>query len=190
MSDIADQLQKPGAVGVIPTDTVYGIVARAADREAVTRLYRVKSRENKPGTIIAASVDQLAELGIKKRYLTAVEQWWPGAISVVVPCGDGLEYLHQGRRSLAVRIQDRENLREKLSQTGPLLTSSANHPGQPVASTIAEAKKYFGDTVDFYEDGGDMSNHEPSTVIRIIDDAIEILRPGAVHIDENGRRTT
>lgn len=183
----ADYLLQPGGVAVIPTDTLYGVVARAADPAAVKRLYAVKSRENKPGTLIAASVDQLVELGLKKRYLTAVEQWWPGPISVVVPCGDELAYLHDGKRSLAVRIPDRENLREMLVQTGPLLTSSANQPGQTPAATIEEARAYFGDQIDFYEDGGNLSGNLPSTVVRIVDDAIEVLRPGAVKIDENGR---
>jgi tRNA A37 threonylcarbamoyladenosine synthetase subunit TsaC/SUA5/YrdC len=75
-----------------------------------------------------------------------------------------------------------------LRDTGPLLTSSANHPGEPVAATIAEAQKYFGDKIDFYADGGDLSGRQSSTIIRIIDDAIEIIRQGAVKIDETGRK--
>lgn len=188
MTRAAEALLKPGAVGVIPTDTVYGVVARAADQQAVERLYQVKRREAKPGTIIAANIDQLVGLGLKRRYLTAVEQWWPGALSVVIPCGDELSYLHRDLRSLAVRIPDKADLLGLLETTGPLLTSSANHPGQPTAHTVAEAKDYFGDEVDFYADGGDLSDHQPSTVVRIIDDAIEVLRPGAVKINENGRR--
>ncbi len=51
-------------MGVLPTDTVYGLVARRLDQAAATRLYRLKKREQKPGTVIAASIDQLVELGI------------------------------------------------------------------------------------------------------------------------------
>lgn len=175
-------LMKPTAVGVIPTDTVYGIVARASDRDAVTRLYWLKHREHKPGTMIAANIDQLVELGFKRRYLQAVERFWPGAVSVVIPCPE-LEYLHQGVQSLAVRIPENEKLRDLLAHTGPLLTSSANQPGEPPANTVAEARGYFGDAVDFYEDGGDISGMKPSTVIRMVDDAVEVLRDGAVKID-------
>lgn len=188
MTDVIEKLSIAGAVGVIPTDTVYGVVARASDQAAVERLYKIKHREHKPGTVIAANLDQLVELGLKRRYLTAVEQWWPGALSVVIPCGEELTYLHQGKSSLAVRIPDKPELLGVLERTGPLLTSSANHPGQPPATTIAKANAYFGDEVDFYADGGDLSGHKPSTVVRIVDDAIEIIRPGAVTIDENGRR--
>jgi len=179
----AQALKQPGAVGVLPTDTVYGLAARAADPAAVTRLYALKKRENKPGTLIAANLEQLEELGLKHRYLKAVEQFWPGAVSVIIPAADPrLSYLHQGKMSLAVRIPDDDGLQKLLRQTGPLLTSSANPPGEPTAVTIAQAKQYFGDQVDFYQDGGDLSARQPSTVIRIIDDAIEVLRPGAVRI--------
>jgi L-threonylcarbamoyladenylate synthase len=180
-----DNFMKPGVIGVIPTDTVYGVAARAQDQEAVSKLYQLKNREAKPGTLVAASIDQLEELGLKHRYLKAVEQFWPGAVSVVIPLSDPkLQYLHQGKMSLAVRIPKDEDLMQILKVTGPLLTSSANQPGESPAVNISQARDYFGDRVDFYIDGGDLSGREPSTVIRIVDDAIEVLRPGAVKIDD------
>lgn len=182
-ASLAQHLQTPGEIAVIPTDTVYGVVARAADPEAVARLYALKHREGKPGTLVAANIDQLVELGMKRRYLTAVSQFWPGAVSVITPCGPELAYIHQGIGSLAVRIPDDAWLQELLLQTGPLLTSSANQPGQPPATTAVEAQAYFGDDVSWYEDGGTV-NREPSTVVRVIDDALEVVRHGAVAIDE------
>ncbi|HET7060299.1 MAG TPA: L-threonylcarbamoyladenylate synthase [Candidatus Saccharimonadales bacterium] len=182
-------LTDKGAVGVIPTDTVYGLAARAADPAAVERLYALKRRDAKPGTLIAADLDQLEKLGLKHRYLKAVEQFWPGAISVIIPCADpALRYLHRGKMSLAVRIPADTELQKLLRVTGPLLTSSANHPGEPPAETIVQARKYFGNEVNFYVDGGDLSACQPSTIIRIVDDAIEIIRQGAVKIDETGRK--
>jgi tRNA threonylcarbamoyl adenosine modification protein (Sua5/YciO/YrdC/YwlC family) len=173
-----------GDVGVLPTDTVYGLVCCAADQQATTRLYALKSREHKPGTVIAASIDQLTQLGIKPRYLKAVEQFWPGAVSVQLP--NDLMHLTQGTGHTAFRVVSDPSLRKLLEQVGPLLTSSANQPGMPPANVLSEAEEYFGDQVDFYVDGGDLSGHQPSTVIRIVDDAIEILREGAVKINEQG----
>lgn len=179
---------KPGSVGVMPTDTIYGLVARAADEPAVAKLYSLKGRRGKPGTIIAASTDQLEELGLKHRYLTPVSQFWPGPISVVVPLDDAkLDYLAQGLHSLAVRIPDDPKLIKLLSGSGPLLTTSANLKGQPVAANIKEAKGYFGDQVDFYIENGDLGDHLPSTVIRIVDDEIEVLREGAIKLSPSGR---
>lgn len=176
-----------GKIGILATDTVYGLVCRAQDELAGTRLYAAKHRHHKPGTVIAASLEQLTELGLKRAYLKAAEEFWPNPISVIVPCGEALAYLHIGKRSLAVRVPASVELRELLEQTGPLLTTSANLPGSPVATTVQEAAEYFGDTVDFYVDSGEVSDYQPSTVIQIIDDAIEVLRQGAVTMDENGR---
>ena len=183
LSNAYNQLKKTGAVGIIPTDTVYGLVACAADQAAVERLYELKKRTGKPGTIIAANLEQLESLGLKHRYLKAVEQFWPGAVSVVIPVSNPeLAYLHQGKLSLAVRLPKQADLQALLAQTGPLLTSSANPPDQPTAVNIEQAKTYFNDSVDFYEDGGDLSERQASTVIRIVDDAIEVLRQGSVKV--------
>lgn len=173
------------AVGILPTDTVYGLVCRAADKPAVQRLYGLKAREHKPGTIIAANIDQLVELGLKRRYLKAVEQFWPGAVSVEIP--HQIEYLNQGTGRQAIRIPDDKQLQALLGSVGPLQTTSANQPGQPVASTVAKAQQYFHDQVDFYVDGGDLSGRAASTILRIVDDAIEIIREGAVKISEAGK---
>lgn len=179
----AQKLMSPGTVGILPTDTVYGLVARAADQAAVKRLYDLKSRELKPGTVIAASIDQLVNLGIKRRYLKAIEQFWPGAVSVEVQ--HSISYLNQGTGRQAFRIPDDKQLLELLKRTGPLQTTSANLPGKPPANTVREAQQYFGSEVDFYVDGGDLSGRQPSTIVRVVDDAIEVLRQGAVQIENN-----
>ncbi|QQS20142.1 threonylcarbamoyl-AMP synthase [Candidatus Saccharibacteria bacterium] len=182
-----DALLKTGAVGVLPTDTVYGLVCRAQDPGAVRRLFTVKKRDANPGTVLAANIQQLIDLGMKARYLKAVEYFWPNPISIVIPCGDELTYLHQGKHSLAVRIPDSVDLRAFLEVSGPLMTTSANHAGESTARTMQQAEEYFGETVDFYVDGGNMGDRQPSTIIRVVDDAIEVLREGVVKIDETGK---
>ena len=172
-----------GLIAVIPTDTVYGVVCRADNVKAVKRLYGLKSREHKPGTVIAASIDQLVDLGIKRRYLTVVSQYWPGAVSIEIP--HDLGYLSQNTGRQAFRVTKDSGLKKILESTGPLLTSSANKPGQPVATNLAQARQYFDGRVDFYLDGGEVQS-EPSTLIRVVDDIVEVLREGAVKINEKG----
>lgn len=179
-------LLRQGKIGVLPTDTVYGLVARAEDQMAVSRLYALKKRERKPGTLIAGNIDQLVSLGIKARYLKAVEQYWPNPVSVIIPCGEELDYIHLGLHGIAMRIPADQDVIQLLLKTGPLLTTSANRPSEPEAVTMQMAQDYFGEDVDFYVDGGDMSDRQASTVIRIIDDAVEVLRQGAVRINEAG----
>lgn len=183
----AERLLQQDAVGVLPTDTVYGLVCSARSQKAVTRMYELKHREKKPGTIVAANIQQLVELGVKKRYLNGAQQFWPGPISIETPMEPELSYLHQGTYRMALRIPSDQKFVEILEKVGPLLTSSANQPGEPTSETIAQAVEYFGDTIDFYLDGGDLSGRPPSTIIRIVDDAIEVVRQGAVTIDETGR---
>ncbi len=183
------ELLKNGAVGVIPTDTVYGLVCVAGHEEAVRHLYDIKHRARQPGTTIAASIEQLRALGFPLRSLRAVEHLWPNALSVEMPASLVPAYLSAGERTMAVRIPRDDKLQILLAQTGPLMTTSANHPAEPTATDIVSAQRYFGDNVDFYVDAGDLGVRPPSTIIRIVDDAIEIIREGAVKIDENGRMT-
>jgi L-threonylcarbamoyladenylate synthase len=183
------QLYLQGSVGVLPTDTIYGLSAAAKDKEAVSRLYRLKDREQKPGTLIAATIEQLIAFGLDEVSLRNVAHLWPNPLSVIIPAPQSLAYIHQGVGSLAVRIPKDDGLLALLARTGVLLTSSANHPGRPVADNMAEAQLYFRDQVDFYVDGGDRSNRPPSTVARINNGKIDVLRPGAVTINDEGEIT-
>jgi len=182
--DRAITLLNQGCVGVMPTDTVYGLVARATDPTAVSRMYALKERDHKPGTVIAASTQQLIDLGVPEDHINKVKKWWPNPLSVETPLKENLSYLHQNTGRQGFRVVADEKIRAILEQTGPLVTSSANHPGKPGSVTIDEAIDYFGDRVDFYVDGGNLDGRAPSTIIKIADDgSIEIIRDGAVKIN-------
>lgn len=177
------ELLRAGAVGVIPTDTVYGLVARAADSSAVTKLYATKPRKLSPGTIISATTGDLAQLGFSADALQCVEHLWPASLSIVLDATNIPLYLKQQRTSLPVRIPNAPELSLLLTQTGPLMTTSANAPQQPTSTSVDMAKQYFDDSIDFYVDGGDLSNSPASTIISINpDNTIEVFRQGAVDI--------
>ena len=171
-----------GAIGVLPTDTVYGLVSVIAP-QPIERLYATKPRQSHAGTIIAASVDDLIALGLDEATLQHVSHLWPASLSVVIAVQHIPEFLREERGSLAVRIPEDEVLRSLLRETGPLMTTSANKHGGKTAATIAEAQRIFGDSVDFYVDGGDLSNRPPSTIITVdAHGAITVLREGAVPV--------
>lgn len=181
--DNAARILLDGGVGIMPTDTVYGLVARAEDQRAVARLYALKHREHKPGTIIAADTEQLAKLGISKQRLKTIEHLWPNPLSVILVLGQEFAYLDLGVGDIATRVVADTRLQSFLRQTGPLLTTSANHPGKPGAVNILEAQNYFNDQVEFYVDSGDLSGRAPSTIIRLTDSGeIKIIRDGAVKL--------
>lgn len=170
-------LLKAGSVGVIPTDTVYGVVALLSDETAVRRIYSVKGHgDNRAvGTILIGDTQQLETVTSPGLVATAA-QHWPGAVSVILPVGDRYKYAHRGLNSLAFRLPAAEELRDFLLSTGPLATSSANKSGMPVATTIEEAVQYFGDSVDFYVDGGDLSGRVASKIIKITEAGDQIIR--------------
>lgn len=173
-----------GAVGVIPTDTVYGLVARASNEQAVQKLYQTKRRELPPGTMIGASTQSFADLGFDPTQLERVQHYWPAALSVVLDAANISEYLKQNRDALPVRIPSAPALAKLLHQTGPLMTTSANAPKQPTSTSVQMAVDYFGDEVDFYVDGGDLSGRPPSTIIGFgPSGTIVVYRQGAVAIE-------
>lgn len=177
----AIELLLAGKIGVLPTDTVYGLVARAEDADAVRRMYTLKKRENKPGTLIAANTGQLLSVGVPTEQIDAVKEWWPNPLSAVLTV-NGNEYLTQGVGTLAMRVVADERTCSLLEKTGPLMTSSANQPGEPHSTTVEEAIAYFGDSVDFYVDGGLVANVQPSTIIRPTEDGMEVLRQGGIKL--------
>jgi L-threonylcarbamoyladenylate synthase len=176
-----------GLVGIMLCDTVYGIVCSAHNKQATQKLYGLKSRVNKPGTLIASNVDQLIELGFDESILKKAQPFWPNPISIEVPCDSKYaskrNYLHLGTGAQAVRIPNNHDLLALLDITGPLQTTSANPPGDPTANSIEEAKAYFGDQVDFYiENPAELfnPNAEASAVIKIEDDKILVFRNNSV----------
>ena len=180
------ELIRAGKIGVIPTDTLYGIVAAAALPEAVERVYalRRKPDSEKPFILLAADTEQIKAFGVDEGLIQTVARFWPARLSAVFPTPyPSLKYLHRGMESLAFRIPDDAGLREVLKQTGPLVAPSANPEGMPTAPDITSAYRYFGDKVDFYVDGGELSGRKPSTLVSVHPDGeLQTIRPGAVTI--------
>lgn len=173
-----------GGIGIIPTDTVYGLVGKAASQTAIERMYATKSRARQPGTTIAASIEQLVSLGFPIAQLQHAKNYWPNALSVEMSAEHISRYLSTGQPVMAARIPDKTELISLLHTTGPLMTTSANAPKQPTSTSVQMAIDYFGDEVDFYVDGGDLSGRPPSTIIGFdADGKIVIYRHGAVTIE-------
>jgi L-threonylcarbamoyladenylate synthase len=207
-SKIIDILKNDG-VGILPTDTLYGLVGRAFSKKAFERIFELKKRSAKsPFIILISSIKDLELFNIKidgdtnkilkkywpasakasagNKFLADKSAGKPGKVSVVLPCdNEELSYLHRGTKTLAFRMPNKKNLLELLKKTGPLLAPSANHPGEKPALTIEEARKYFGDNIDFYVDEGRLESL-PSTLIKIKNERVVILREGAVKINQRG----
>jgi len=179
------EILKNGGVGVIPTDTIYGIVCSAFKKDALERVFEIKGRdENKPPVVVIADIEDLKKFSIdmSEKISKFVSKYWPGKMSIIFSISSDFSYLDKGR-GLAIRLPADDKLREFIRKTGPLATSSANLQNFPPAKNICEARNYFGDKVDFYIDGGEL-NSLPSTLVKIVGDDIEVVRDGAVKIEQ------
>ncbi len=179
---------KGGGVGVIPTDTLYGLVGRAETPEAVERIYKIRRRNShKPCIVLISSIGDLARFHVEtsadiKEFLD-FHKVWPGKVSIVFPCvSPEFEYLTRGTKSIAFRIPDVPELRDLIDQVGPLIAPSANIEGERSATTVGFARISFEDHVDFYVDGGEQTSL-PSTLITFQNHKMVILRQGAVKLD-------
>lgn len=165
--EIIDAIQG-GEVGVIPTDTLYGLVGSALDPEVVARIYDLKRRNHaKPLIVLVAEIDDIERFGVilSDTLRTQLEQYWPGPYSIILPTIDEeFSYLDRGTHTIAFRLPDDEELRDLLRQTGPLVAPSANVEGDAPARSIDIARKYFGSDAAFYVDGGELDG-APSTVM-------------------------
>jgi L-threonylcarbamoyladenylate synthase len=175
-----------GGIGILPTDTLYGVVGSALSRKTVERIYELRKRNlKKPMIVLISSFDDLKIFGIKidSKQKKILKNIWPEKVSVVLDCPlKKMEYLHRGTKTLALRFPKDKWLINFLKKTGPLIATSANLAGQTPAKTFAEAKKYFGEKVDFYVDKGKLKSTH-STLIKISKNGeIEILRQGAIKI--------
>lgn len=173
------KILKNNGVGVLPTDTLYGIVGCALSKKTVERIYEIKGRnKSKPCIVLISSLKDLEKFGIistKKQYriiydLIKKNKWWPGKVSVILSCkSKKFEYLHRGQKSIAFRFPKNKLLISILKETGPLVAPSANPEGKNPAVTIPEAKKYFNTTVDFYLSGPPKTG-KPSRITSISND--------------------
>ncbi len=173
-------------IGIIPTDTLYGLVASVYSEDAIKRIYDLKGRDADKGLIVLiSSMKDLEIFGIKltSKMKVFIKKHWPGKLSIILPFNKDLfPYLDKTNGTLAVRFPDKKDLIKFIKETGPLVAPSANPQGMPPAKNIVEAQNYFGNNIDFYLDGGEIDSL-PSTLIKIDGEKISVLREGAVKVD-------
>ncbi len=184
------KILKGDGVVVMPTDTLYGIVGRAESLDVVNRIYSVRKRDlRKPFIILIGAIDELENFSVilSEKQKRVLKQYWfvkrwsnkklHDPISIILDCSNpALEYLHRGTKTLAFRLPAIQSLRNLLFKVGPLVAPSANLEAMPPGETILEAKKYFGNTVDLYFDGGRIVG-KASKIIRLHKDgSISVVR--------------
>ena len=181
----AEKLLIENKIGVLPTDTVYGIHGKALNKQIVQKIYELRERDpKKPFIILISKISDIKkfEIIVSKREELFLNNNWPNKLSVIIACkSNKFKYLHRGTNTLAFRIPKNTDLRNLLAKTGPLISTSVNPQGMAPAKNILEAKAYFGNKLDFYVDSGELVSL-PSTLIEIKNGEIKVLRQGEIEI--------
>lgn len=162
-----------GGIAVVRTDTLYGVVACADNEKAVEKVYKAKGRNARKSCIVLVANASQAYGDI-----SAINHERTSPTSILVDSPAAPAWLLRENLLIAHRIPSVDWLQDVIARTGPLIAPSANPEGLPPAATVAQAKKYFGETVDLYVDGGTVpADTPPSRLIRIHDDGtVERLR--------------
>lgn len=185
--DAVAEILNGGGVAVIPTDTVYGVAARVADAEAVSRLFAIKKRPNSVALpVFVENLEGVVDAGgrLPAAAQTLAHAFWPGALTLVIPALASMaERVGASESTIGFRLPDDDFVQELVVRTGPLAVTSANEHGEPPMTSADDVQRGFANAnVDAVVDGG-LRNGAVSTVVRCRDDGYEILRVGAISAD-------
>lgn len=198
--ETAITMMQQGGVIAFPTDTVYGIGASLAHRDALARVYDIKGRSHeKPLPVLVSRADVIDTLTDQPdpELLRLASLFWPGPLTIVLKAGETLPpEVIAPDGTFGVRIPD-HSIALTIAQHngGAIATSSANRSGTPPACHAEEILEALGDEIDVILDGGIAPRSIASTVIRREGDTITVIREGAISSDTlrkawNDMRTT
>jgi len=189
--DLAIEFLLAGKVICFATDTVYGLAVDATNAKAVDRLYQLKNREkNKPIAIFLKDINSAMQLFVindKSKFM--INKYMPGAITIILPTNDfAKKHLaknlnNQHNDFIGFRIVDTYFVRNLFKKfNGILAVSSANKASEEACYSSSMVKNNLSN-LDLLI-SGKKTNKISSTIIKIVDDEISIVRQGKLIINE------
>lgn len=186
-----DKLQKvsqslvDGNLVVFPTDTVYGIGCNPFLESSILKLFQAKNRPlSKPINILISNLKMLNSLTLD---ITEVEYklmkaFWPGPLTIILKKNTNTPYLlTSGLDTIGVRMPNNKIALELIETTGiPIATSSANISATEASNNINDISHFFEKTTSFLIDGGPSSIGIASTIVKIENNQVNILRHGSI----------
>lgn len=186
MCDLEKILETGGAV-ILPTETVYGLFAKALDEQAVERVYALKRRPRDKAmnlnvgdfeTILTYSKDQPPYL--KKLY----DQYLPGPLTIILKANDSVPaWINSGLSTIGFRLPNHPKTLELIKKTGPLIGPSANISGQESGKVFLQIQQQFSEMVSGFEDDNALTGLD-STILDLSGEKARILRQGAITKEE------
>lgn len=183
---MAAALIAAGQPVAVATETVYGLAADATNAEAVARIYAAKGRPDFNPLIVhvpnIAVAETLGMFGEAEQALA--EHFWPGPLTMVVaktPDCPVASIATAGLDSIAIRVPQHRAMQALLAASGrPLAAPSANASGKVSPTRASHVMASLDGRIAMVLDDGPCSAGVESTIIRVVDGAIELLRPGPI----------
>jgi L-threonylcarbamoyladenylate synthase len=183
---LAAKRLRAGALVAVPTETVYGLAARADSAEAVAAIYRTKGRPDFNPLIVhvpdLVAAEAIAVFDDGARQLAA--RFWPGALTMVLPLRDTARIapaVTAGLDTIALRCPAHPVMRAVLEACGlPLAAPSANASGGVSPTRAAHVAASLGDAAGLVLDGGACAAGIESTIVALRETGWQVLRPGPV----------
>ena len=186
---IPAKIIKEGGIVIFPTETVYGIGTNGLDKEAIKRLYEVKQRPlNKPISLLVSNIKMVEQVAknISKLEYKIMQNFFPGPLTIILEKKDIVpDILTANTNTVGIRMPSGEIARKLIEYAGvPIATPSANISGKPSGTNIKDIQKDFAGKVDCFIDNGESKLGIPSTIIRVINDEVHILRQGSISMEQ------
>lgn len=183
----AAELLRAGRLVAVPTETVYGLAARADSEAAVARIFGAKGRPDfNPLIVHVASLAMARELAaFDQRAEQLAARYWPGPLTLVLPLRTGapvVSAVTAGLPTVALRMPDHPALRGVLAELAiPLAAPSANRSGGISPTAPDHVARSLGPAVDAILDGGVCARGVESTIVALrADGSWQLLRPGPI----------
>lgn len=184
---LACEVVRAGGLIAFPTDTLYGLGCDPHSPTALQKIYAAKGRAtSKAIPVLISRPDHLNSLiaGLPERAGKLMEQWWPGALTLVLPKNPVLPPDLTPYPGLAVRMPDHAVALALLNQTGPLAVTSANLSDHENPRDAQGVLAQLNGLVDLVLDGGKLAGGQASTIIDCIGDEPKLLREGPIPFSE------
>ena len=184
----AVELLRKGELVALPTETVYGLAAKALESIAVARIFEAKERPRFDPLIVhlpnRERLERIVNVPAKHRQLVAklADQFWPGALTIVLPKRKILPgIVTAGLDSVAVRLSANPIFAEIVGELDePLAAPSANRFGRVSPTTAQHVLDELDGRIPLIIDGGPTEHGIESTIVAVQDGKIAILRRGPI----------
>ena len=170
-----------GGSVVLPTETVYGLFAKALDESAVNHVYKLKNRPKAMNLNVSSYEDILSYSKEQPDYLKKIyDAFLPGPLTIILKANDKVpRWINSGLATVGFRLPDHPVTRELIQAEGPLIGPSANKSGKASGRYFDQIRDQFDFQVTGYQDDAALLGVD-STILDLSVSPARILRQGKI----------